>query len=105
QVALRRFAQPQWRGEDIPGKTLLVHAEQGLGEALHLSRYIPIAAARGVQVVLETQPALAPLFATLPARVIATGDPLPSFDFHCPIHRLPLGVGTRLETVARAGRY
>jgi len=99
QIALRRFAQPQWHGEDIRGKTLLVHAEQGLGDAIQFVRYIPIAAARGAQVVLEAQPALAPLFASLPARVVAMGDPLPPFDFHCPIHSLPLAFGTRLETI------
>src|SRR6201999_2275658 len=54
------FSQPPWRGEgDIAGKTILVHADEGLGDTLQFARYIPMLAARGARVILVVdQPAL-----------------------------------------------
>jgi len=99
----RDFAQPQWAGEDIAGRTILLHAEQGLGDTLHFVRYAPLVAARGARVILEVQPPLVRLFAPLAgqgvARIIAKGEPLPDFDVHCPLLSLPLAFGTRLETI------
>src|SRR5262249_17388754 len=55
----RDFAQPLWLGrEPIEGKTILLHAEQGLGDTIQFCRYAPLVAARGARVVLEVQPAL-----------------------------------------------
>jgi Tfp pilus assembly protein PilF len=54
----RRFAQPQWRGEDLRGETILLHAEQGLGDTFQFVRYAPLVAERGGRVVLEVQPGL-----------------------------------------------
>jgi hypothetical protein len=99
QIALRDFGVPQWRGEDPRGRTVLVHAEQGLGDAIQFCRYVPMLAERGANVVFEVQPALAALLSTLPAQVVRMGDPLPVFDLHCPVMSLPLAFGTRLETI------
>jgi hypothetical protein len=102
----RPFPQPLWLGEsDLTGKTILVHAEQGLGDTLQFLRYVPSIAARGGAVVLEVQPALLPLLAAQPqlmahlASLHAYGDALPHFDCHCPLLSLPLALGTMLETI------
>jgi Flp pilus assembly protein TadD len=98
----RDFAQPQWRGaEDIRGKTILLHAEQGLGDTIQFARYVPALAARGARVILEVQGPLQALITTVPggAQVIAAGDPLPNFDVHCPLLSVPLAFGTRLDTI------
>jgi tetratricopeptide (TPR) repeat protein len=100
--AKREFAQPLWLGaEDIAGKTMLLHGEQGFGDAIQFCRYATLVAARGTRVILEMRPPLVSLMGTLagPSAVIAKGDPLPDFDLHCPLLSLPLAMGTRLETI------
>ncbi len=94
---VRDFAQPLWLGrEDITGKTLLLHAEQGMGDTIQFCRYAMAAADRGARVILEVQRPLQALLSTLegPAAVIARGDALPAFDIHCPLMSLPLAFGT-----------
>ncbi len=98
----RDFPQPQWRGaEEVRGKTILLHAEQGLGDTIQFARYAPLLTARGARVILEVQGPLRALMTTVPggAEVIAAGDPLPDFDMHCPLLSLPLAFGTRLDTI------
>jgi tetratricopeptide (TPR) repeat protein len=97
----RDFAQPQWRGEDLHGRTILLHAEQGYGDTIQFIRYLPMVLARGGKVVLEIPDDLRRLLA-LPAGVIATvrrGDMLPPFDVHCPLLSLPLAFATTLATI------
>jgi len=100
--ARREYGQPPWSGhEEIEGRTILLHAEQGLGDTIQFSRYAELVAARGARVVLEVPPALKRLLAALRGvhQVLAIGESLPSFDCHCPLLSLPLAFATRLETI------
>jgi tetratricopeptide (TPR) repeat protein len=102
RASLRRFAQPLWTGAADPeGRTVLLHAEQGLGDTIQFCRYASLVADRGARVVLEVQGALAGLLRSLagPHAVIAKGEPLPPFDLHCPLLTLPLAFGTALATI------
>ena len=102
QARARPFRQPLWLGrEDIAGKTILLHAEQGMGDTLQFCRYVPMVAARGARVVLEAYPPLRALFATLAGAdmLIERGDRLPTFDLHCPLMSLPLAFGTDVSTI------
>jgi tetratricopeptide (TPR) repeat protein len=103
----RAFAQPQWRGEPAAGFTLLIHAEQGFGDALQFMRYVPMVAARGLRVVLEVPAPLVRLVSGLAgvAQVVAQGGALPDFDLHVPMLSLPLAFATRLETIPAAVPY
>ena len=103
----RAFPQSRWRGEGIAGRTILVYAEQGLGDTLQFVRYVPLLAARGARVVLEAPRVLHRLLSTLlgGATLIGVGEPPPDFDVHCPLLSLPLAFGTRLETVPAAVPY
>jgi tetratricopeptide (TPR) repeat protein len=104
----RNFQRPRWSGaEPLAGKTLLVHAEQGLGDTLHFCRYIPVLEARRVAVVFEAQRVLMPLLRTLDMRGVLTGfgEPLPHFDYHCPLLSLPLALGTDLASIPAGVPY
>ncbi len=106
--AVRSFRQPQWQGEPAPGRTLLLHAEQGLGDTLQFCRFVELAAAAsGGRVILEVQQPLFRLLHGLPgaARVITFGAMPPEFDLHCPLLSLPLALGTTLETIPPAPRH
>ncbi|MGO4477270.1 tetratricopeptide repeat protein [Massilia sp. 2TAF26] len=111
---LQRFEQPLWLGEQDPaGKTILLWAEQGLGDTIQMARYAGLLAARGAGVILEVQPALMGLLSgsltgsqsSFTARVLARGEALPDFDFHCPMMSLPLAFGTELATIPAAPSY
>jgi tetratricopeptide (TPR) repeat protein len=97
----RSFQAPQWQGgEPVAGKTILLHAEQGFGDTIQLIRYARLLAQMGAQVVCEVQAELQPLLSQLDGvSVIASGEPLPSFDLHCPLFSLPFALKTRLETI------
>jgi Flp pilus assembly protein TadD len=97
----RQFPFPQWRGEDLRGKSIFLTPEQGMGDTLMFARYIPLLQQRGAQVMLAVGPELEPLLArSFPGlRLMHDGDRLPAADFHCSLMSLPLGFGTTLETV------
>jgi hypothetical protein len=104
----RGFRQPQWRGEeDIAGRTILLHAEQGLGDSIEFCRYAPLVAARGARVIVEVQRPLTGLLAQLPgvSQVIARGEALPPFDLHCPLLSLPLAFRTDAASIPAPRSY
>jgi tetratricopeptide (TPR) repeat protein len=100
-AAVRGLTQPLWDGSPFSGRTLLLHAEQGLGDTIQFARYVPLAAALGGSVIVEVQPGLKRLLASLPGAslVVARGEPLPRFDLQCPLMSLPLAFGTTLESI------
>lgn len=98
----RSFSQPVWLGaQPLAGKTILLHCEQGLGDTIQFCRYATLLAERGAQVVLEAPRALASLLRSLAgvAQLLVRGEPLPSFDYHCPLLSLPLAFGTTPATI------
>ena len=101
--ARKDLRKPLWLGETpLAGKTILLHAEQGLGDTVMFARYAPLLARAGAKVVLEVQPELKALLAGLEgvaAIVVARGEPLPPFDVHCPLASLPLACKTELANV------
>jgi tetratricopeptide (TPR) repeat protein len=97
----RNFAQPVWQGEDLGGRKILLHAEQGFGDSIQLLRYVPMVVAKGGRVVLEIPDSLMPLIGRGDGVVamVRPGAPLPPFDLHCPLLSLPLAFGTTLATI------
>lgn len=95
------FVQPLWQGEPLGGRTLLLHAEQGLGDTLHFVRYARLARERGARVVVDCQAALVPLLQSCPYIdiLVPRGTPLPPFDVHLPLMSAPRVFQTRLDTI------
>lgn len=105
----RGLAKPRWRGEPLAGRTLLIHAEQGLGDTIQFCRYpFPTDG----PVVFEAQPRIARLLAGRkvgigerePA-IVRVGDRLPSFDLTCPLMSLPAIRGTVEATIPATVPY
>ena len=93
----RDLGAPLWLGrEDLKGRTILLHAEQGLGDVLQFCRYVPRVAALGAKVVLEVYAGLERLLGSLEGVdqiVIRGGPPPPPHDFQTPLMSLPLALG------------
>ena len=104
----RDFSVPLWLGEQsLKGKTILLHAEQGLGDTLQFCRYADLVAQLGAKMILEVQPPLLNLLANLEGvhQIVVRGDPLPAFDYHCPLMSLPLAFKTDLHSIPAANHY
>jgi tetratricopeptide (TPR) repeat protein len=98
----RNFPQPRWTGaEPVSGQTIFIYGEQGLGDTIQFCRYVPLLAARGARVILEAQKPLVGLMGSLAgvAEVVAQGDPLRDFDYHCALMSLPLAFRTTVATI------
>ena len=97
----RDFEQPPWDGGSLDGKTILIHAEQGIGDALEFVRYAPLVAARGGRVVLECRPPLRRLLETVAGvdSVVERGVAPPDFDCHIPMMSLPRVFGTKVDSI------
>ena len=105
----RRYPQlPQWLGgEPIAGKSLLLYAEQGLGDTLQFCRYVPVLHAMGARVSLAVQ---APLVSLLAGQwpdvpVVESFADMAGFDLATPLMSLPLALGTTLETIPASVPY
>jgi tetratricopeptide (TPR) repeat protein len=99
----RNFKQPLWLGrESIANKIILIHHEQGLGDSIQFSRYISfLEKYNPKEIILEAPQALISVLSSLRGnfKVIKLGDPLPHFDYYCPIMSLPLAFKTTLESI------
>ncbi|MGH7997535.1 MAG: tetratricopeptide repeat protein [Opitutaceae bacterium] len=105
----RVFGAPRWDARTpLSGRSILLYAEQGLGDTLQFARYIPLLAARGAKVHLEAQRSLhALLRASFPdlGSLVGKGDPLPGADLHFPLLSLPGAFGTSLDSIPSGSGY
>jgi tetratricopeptide (TPR) repeat protein len=103
QAGTPSFPDEPWRGSgNLAGRTILLHAEQGLGDTIQFARFAPVLRARGARVVLQVQAPLVGVLGHLADAVLAQGsakDPLSRYDLHCPLLSLPLALGIGLETI------
>jgi tetratricopeptide (TPR) repeat protein len=112
RLATPRFAvpapsAPRWNGEDANGKTLLLRAEQGLGDALHFVRFASALAAQGARVMVQVPRPLVRLVATVPgvSGVHAAGDPPPHYDAHIELLSVPGKLGIDDSNIPAAVPY
>lgn len=98
---------PEWSGETPEqGATLLLYAEQGLGDTLQFCRYAILARQLFARVVLEVQAPLARLLCSLPGvEIIVMGEARPAFDYHCPLMSMPRLLKTELSSIPFRSPY
>jgi tetratricopeptide (TPR) repeat protein len=97
---------PQWRGEPLKGKKLLIRAEQGFGDTIQFFRYVECATQSEATVTFECPAPLARLLRNnTRAQVIEAGTPLDTFDFYTPLMSLPHTFGVRLDRIQRTQQY
>jgi tetratricopeptide (TPR) repeat protein len=99
--------RPLWAGEPPAGRTILIQTEQGFGDSFQFLRYVPAVAERGAKVVLAVPGPLLRLAEALPgvSRLVTEDDPLPDFDFYCPLLSLPHAFGTKIDTIPASVPY
>jgi tetratricopeptide (TPR) repeat protein len=105
------YSQPRWHGEELEGRRILLHADQGLGDSIQFCRYATQVAARGGEIILQVRTPVERLMASLPvvhsgqAVIAQLGVEPPAFDLECPLMSLPAVFGTTVETVPWPGAY
>ncbi len=101
-AGIRECPQPLWAGEALAGRTLLVHAEQGLGDTLQFCRYLPMLAQLDGRIVFQVQ---APLYRLIERMMgdavglVSFSSPVPEFDLHVPLLSVPRLLGTTLANI------
>ncbi|WGS44324.1 tetratricopeptide repeat protein [Burkholderia sp. JSH-S8] len=105
-----RLPVARWQGESLEGKSLFVHCEQGLGDAIQFARYFPLLKAQGVaRLTIVCDPPLKRLFRGLKCvdEIIVPGSPAEFFryDYWCMSMSLPFRFGTTLDTIPASLPY
>lgn len=106
-LAPRQFVGPDWHGGPIVGRTVLIVAEQGLGDTLHFVRFAPLVRERGARVIVAAPARLHAVLATCPGidELTDIDGPVPQFDVQVPLMSLPLLLGTTPGTIPAGVPY
>jgi tetratricopeptide (TPR) repeat protein len=101
KVLPRPFPQPVWDGAPHPDGTILLHAEQGMGDTLQFIRYAGLVKERVGTVLVECPAPLRGVLSSCPGidTLIDTGTPLPAFDVQAALMSLPRILGTTTATI------
>ncbi len=101
QIKAVEAPAPQWAGEPLAGKRLLVFREQGLGDNIQFCRYLPALCEEAGEVVYYTEPQLKRLLGKLHPKLVVTSELKPGerFDYQIPLMSLLLARGTRVTSV------
>jgi len=95
------FGAPRWKGESLAGKSILLYAEQGFGDAIQFARFIPAVTERAAEVFLEVGAPLRQLLEKLAPRghILERGEALPRVDYHCSLMSLPLALNLEISSI------
>lgn len=106
-TSLPAYTQPRWDGSPLDGRTILLYAEQGLGDTLHFVRYAALCKARGGKVIVQCQNALLSLLSRTPGidGLVGWGATPPPFDVWQPLMSLPAVFRTTLDTIPTGTPY
>lgn len=94
-----------WHGEPLAGASILVTAEQGVGDQFQLARFLPQLRERGpARLLVECHADAVSLFQASGYEAVARGAP-PATDWHVPLLSLPHRLGTGADVRAEAIPY
>jgi tetratricopeptide (TPR) repeat protein len=104
---IQQYQKPCWQGEPLGGKTILLHAEQGLGDSIQFIRYAALLKQAGAHMLFHVSRALQPLLSRYAAidRIVPEGEPLPAYDYFIPLLSVPQRLHTTLETIPHSVPY
>jgi tetratricopeptide (TPR) repeat protein len=97
----REWVKPPWEGGALYGQTILLYAEQGLGDTIQFIRYAPLIAQRAGNVIVECPRALKRVVESVPGiqKVFSSGEDLDDFDVRAPLMSLPRLLRTTVQTI------
>ena len=104
---LAASSAPEWRGEDLNGKTLLLLAEQGFGDLFQFCRFAPVLAQRGARVIVQERQQTLALLKSLAGveRLVSTRELAPAADFHIPLAGVMRVLGMRADSIPASIPY
>jgi tetratricopeptide (TPR) repeat protein len=104
----KSFSEPLWLGsQSLSGKTILLQAEQGIGDVIQFCRYVQGISDLGAHVILEAPKKLVRLLKSLSGNyeVVSIESDLPHFDYRCPLMSLPHALKTTLHNIPLSQGY
>ena len=102
----RRPAFPEWQGESLVGKSLLVFSEQGFGDVIQFSRFLPVLVRRGCRVAFIVDAKLIRLLSTMGNIDLRSAlGPEQEFDFQCALMSVPGRLGIDITSVPNTAPY
>ncbi|MGP0067940.1 MAG: tetratricopeptide repeat protein [Isosphaeraceae bacterium] len=101
QFTMPPFSQPLWDGSPLDGRTIMLYADHGLGDAIQFIRYVSLVRDRGGRIIVVCARPLARLLATCPGidQVVVEGEGTADCDVFAPLMSLPRILGTTLATI------
>ena len=97
---------PPWEGQNLQEKTLYIYADQGFGDTIQFSRFLPQVEEKVQKVLLQCHPSLEKLLSkVLSVEVRSTKEPVPMADFQCALSSLPYLLQTELSTIPAAVEF
>ncbi|MEA3360400.1 MAG: hypothetical protein U9R17_13480, partial [Thermodesulfobacteriota bacterium] len=102
-----RFSGTPWEGQSLKSKTILLYAEQGMGDTIQFVRYLPLVKALGCKVILAVQPNLTGVLSNIECvdQVISYDTNTPFYDYHATLLSLPHILKTTLDTIPNITPY
>ena len=104
-----RFQPPLWNGEPLSGKTILIYAEQGLGDAIQFGRYLLPLMQQAQRVIFHVPKELLSLFKAIPGLEVEVRDydraKQQRFDYHLPLMSLARIMGSTVDMIPAPRRY
>lgn len=103
-----KLPKPEWSGQDLKDKTILIVGEQGLGDQIQFLRFTANLQSVGAKIKLVMSSGVKALFPEPAGNIIGIyepGEDLGEYDYWISMMSIPRVIGLRLETIAHQLQY